>query len=81
MKYNYLYDIFNLFNHFVDQFTLKFSIQRNLDTLYIESRRKGRTLILSTVSCIICVDSMFCISASENLGCTPPNLLKINRDR
>ena len=81
MLHNYLYAIFELFNHCFDQSTLKFSFQRNLDTLYIASHRKGRTLILSTISCDICIDSMLCISTGEILGQTPPNLLKIDADK
>ena len=68
MKHNYLYAIFKLFNHCFYQSTLTFSFRRNLDTLYIASRRKGRTLILSTMSYLIYVDSMLRISTGENLG-------------
>ena len=53
-----------------DQSTLKFSLRRNLDALYIASRRSGRTLILSTMSYVICVDSMLCVSTGEYLGCS-----------
>ena len=67
MKYNYLYAVFKLFNHCFDQPTLKFSLRRNLDTLFIASHRKGRTLILSTMSCVIRTESMLCISTGENL--------------
>ena len=68
MKYNYLYAIFKLFNHCFNQSTLKFSFRRNLDMLYIASHRKGRTLTLSTMSCVFCVDSMLCISTGDNSG-------------
>ena len=63
MYYNYLYTVFKLFNHCFDQSMLKFSFRRNLDTLYIASRRKGHTLILPIMSC---VDLMLCISTGEN---------------
>ena len=81
MLYNYLCAVFKLFNHCFDQSTLKYSFGRNLDTLYLASRRKGPTLILSTMSCFICIDSMLCINTDKNLGLTLPNSLKINRDR
>ena len=68
MYYNYLYAVFKLFNRCFDQSMLKFSFRRNLDMLYIAASKKERTLTLSTMSCVICIDSMLCFSTGKNLA-------------